>query len=280
MTLEEIHERDDFITQTRIRHALRGHNQTRYLKKEFVFPGGTWDGEELDPLWRRKDRGKNLVLGESAYEFSYFDFLRMKALGGYSSIWSTHIASGRAPDGVMSLPLGLPYDSDYPFPFDVIGNISTLRDAYQSTNPPKPSEVVVFGAFAENTHPERSRVRELIEASPIGRWEVFEDTTDDSHRAYLSAMRESGLVACPRGVGIDTYRFWEAIYMGAIPVILTPPAPIQKAITGLPYIALGNWSELSNVWAIQEELERLQRPDKDFRKASLKSLLGAIQNSF
>ena len=137
MTLEEIHDRDDFITQTRRRRALRGHNQTRHLKKEFVFAGGTWDGEVVEPLWRRNYRGKNLVLRESDYEFSYFDFLRMKAVGGYSSIWSTHIAIGRAPAGVMSLTLGLPYDSDYPFPFDVIGNISTLRDAYQSATPPK-----------------------------------------------------------------------------------------------------------------------------------------------
>lgn len=279
MTLEEIHERDDFITQTRIRHALRGHIQTRYLKKEFVFAGGTWDGEVVDPLWRRKDRGKNLVLGESDYEFSYFDFLRMKALGGYSSIWSTHIASGRAPAGVMSLPLGLPYDSDYPFPFDVIGNISTLRDAYQSTKTPKPSEVVVLGAFAENTHPERSRVREVIENSPIGRWEVFEDTTKDSHRAYLSAMRESGLVACPRGVGIDTYRFWEAIYMGAVPILQKPPRPLMNAMAGLPYIVLQEWSELTDVRRVLNEYNIIRARNFDFRSVSLAHLLDRVQSA-
>ena len=73
---------------------------------------------------------------------------------------------------------------------------------------------MVSGAFAENTHPERSRVREVIQNSPTGRREVFEDTTEESHRAYLAAMRGSGLVSCTRGVGIDTYRFWEAINMG------------------------------------------------------------------
>lgn len=280
MTLEEIHERDDFITQTRIRHALRGHTQTRYLKKEFVFPGGSWDGEVVDPLWRRKDRGKNLVLGESDYEFSYFDFLRIKALGGYSSIWSTHIAIGRAPVGVMSLPLGLPYDSDYPFPFDVIGNISTLRDAYASTKTPKPSEVVVLGAFAENTHPERSRVREVIENSPIGRWEVFEDTTKDSHRAYLSAMRESGLVACPRGVGIDTYRFWEAIYMGAVPIVKRPQGVVASSLQGLPYISVRSWTELSDVVTIQAGYRHVVEEKIDLSNASLERTLKSFDKFY
>lgn len=276
--LEEIHELDDFITQTRVRHRLRP-TRVMYLKKEFVFKGGTWDGGQFLPLRKRKDRGTVLVLGESDKEFSYLDFFRMRAIGGYSAIWSTHIAASAVPGGVHALPLGLPYDSDYPFPFTVLGDVSILREAFASSKSPGLSDIAIFGAFAEGTDASRATARREIEKSPIGRWETFPATNPESHKAYLVGMRESGLVACPRGVGIDTYRFWEAIYMGAIPVILTPPAPFKRAITGLPYIALGDWSELSNVRAIQEEVERLRRQEKDFRAASLATLLESLNLS-
>lgn len=277
LTLEGIHDQDDFITQTRVRHALRANLKVRYLKKEYVFRGGTWDGEEVMPILTRRDRGKNLVLGESDYEFSFCDFSLMWTMGGYKSIWSTHIALNRVPPWVRSLPLGLPYDSDYPFPFDIIGNISTLREAFASSNPPADSEAAVMGAFAESNHPERREVREQIEKSPIGRWEVFEETTDAKHMAYLTAMRESGLVACPRGVGIDTYRFWEAIYMGAVPIICNPPRSMRMAIRGLPYISIRSWADLSDVDRIRACYRDVIEQHKDYSQASLKVLLRSLE---
>ncbi len=273
LTLNQIHENDDFITQTRLRHALYGNQKTRYLKKEYVFVGGAWAGDDVAPLWRRTDRGKNLVLAESDYEFNLVEFSRMLMVGGYDAVWSTHLAAKHVPRRVHSLPLGLPYDSDYPFPFDVIGDTSILREAYASTDLPDISNVAVFGAFADSTHPERARVRSQIEKSPIGRWESYTSVDRDSHRAYLSAMRECGLVACPRGVGIDTYRFWEAIYMGAVPIIKKPPKPLAEAIFGLPFIVLSSWHEVSNVAFLQERWAEKSRNKIDYVRASLSHLL-------
>lgn len=278
VSLEQIHELDDFITQTRIRHRLRP-TRVMYLKKEFVFKGGTWDGGQFLPLRKRRDQGKVLVLGESDKEFSYLDFVRMRAIGGYSAIWSTHIAASAVPGGVHALPLGLPYDSDYPFPFTVLGDITILREAFASSKSPGLSDIAIFGAFAEGTDASRATARREIEKSPIGRWETFPATNPESHKAYLVGMRESGLVACPRGVGIDTYRFWEAIYMGAIPVILNPPARLKRAIAGLPHLALRDWSELSNVRKIRTKVEQTLGSDPDYRNASLKCILKSILSS-
>lgn len=275
MSLERIHELDDFITQTRVRHRLK-RTSVVYLKKEFVFKGGVWDEDHFLPLRKRNDRGKVLVLAESDKEFSYFDFVRIRAIGGYSEIWSTHTEASAVPARVHPLPLGLPYDSDYPFPFTVIGDIRILREAFASSKPPRLSEIQVFGAFSEDTDPSRATAKWEIEKSPIGRWENFSTTDPESHKEYLVGMRESGLVACPRGVGIDTYRFWESIYMGAIPVILNPPLPFKRAIRGLPYVALGDWSQLSNVRAIQQVVDNLRRNEKDFHAASLSALLRSV----
>ena len=36
---------------------------------------------------------------------------------------------------------------------------------------------------------------------------------------YIEDMRSHKFVMCPRGNGIDTYRFWESLYLGVIPVV-------------------------------------------------------------
>ena len=36
---------------------------------------------------------------------------------------------------------------------------------------------------------------------------------------YIEDIRSHKFVLCPRGNGIDTYRFWESLYLGAIPVV-------------------------------------------------------------
>tara|TARA_R110000824_G_scaffold253449_1_gene442386 strand:- start:1469 stop:2326 length:858 start_codon:yes stop_codon:yes gene_type:complete len=36
---------------------------------------------------------------------------------------------------------------------------------------------------------------------------------------YIQEVRSHKFVLCPRGNGIDTYRFWESLYLGAIPIV-------------------------------------------------------------
>lgn len=36
---------------------------------------------------------------------------------------------------------------------------------------------------------------------------------------YVEEVRSHKFVLCPRGNGIDTYRFWESLYLGSIPIV-------------------------------------------------------------
>jgi len=54
-------------------------------------------------------------------------------------------------------------------------------------------------------------------------------------------MKKSRFIPCPAGNGLDTHRVWEAIYLGAVPVIL------ESEFCGdatWPVIVVKNWSEL------------------------------------
>tara|TARA_X000000368_G_C22961272_1_gene681105 strand:- start:180 stop:1160 length:981 start_codon:yes stop_codon:yes gene_type:complete len=40
---------------------------------------------------------------------------------------------------------------------------------------------------------------------------------------YMDHINKHRFVCCPRGNGIDTYRFWECIYMGCVPIVESSP---------------------------------------------------------
>ena len=61
---------------------------------------------------------------------------------------------------------------------------------------------------------------------------------------YYDLIRKSYYTLCPLGNGIDTHRFWEAIYKESIPVVLTES--YLFADLTLPVLVLkNNWTDLS-----------------------------------
>jgi hypothetical protein len=58
-------------------------------------------------------------------------------------------------------------------------------------------------------------------------------------------------VACPRGNGTDTHRFWETLYRGSIPVVKETEWSRSIADLGVPLIQLKEWdfSEFSEITA-------------------------------
>ena len=51
-------------------------------------------------------------------------------------------------------------------------------------------------------------------------------------------------VACPEGNGIDTHRFWEALYLNVIPV--TTNKNFYSQFENLPILAINKWEDLGS----------------------------------
>lgn len=62
-------------------------------------------------------------------------------------------------------------------------------------------------------------------------------------RDYLTDVAQSKFVVSPHGSGLDCYRTWEALYLGAYPIVLT--SPLDILYEGLPVLIVNNWRELS-----------------------------------
>lgn len=63
-----------------------------------------------------------------------------------------------------------------------------------------------------------------------------------SRSDYRKGLRESMYVACPRGNGLDTHRFWEALYNRAIPVVKRSEALFNGE--DFPCLIVDDWADI------------------------------------
>jgi hypothetical protein len=63
---------------------------------------------------------------------------------------------------------------------------------------------------------------------------------------YIQKIHSHEFILAPRGNGIDSHRFWEALYLKTIPIVISNPlVNIIKKETNLPILILNDWSELN-----------------------------------
>lgn len=72
-------------------------------------------------------------------------------------------------------------------------------------------------------------------------WLLFNSI--DVYRTYFNNCLNHIFIACPEGFGIDSYRFYETLYLGRIPVVLHNP--VTDMFSDLPILFLNEWSEFS-----------------------------------
>ena len=92
-------------------------------------------------------------------------------------------------------------------------------------------------AISVNTNP-HSRAKCIDECALVGL--KNESLTQSVYQQKLSASR---FVISPRGNGLDTHRFWEAIYHKSVPVVLADD--YLFAHLKLPVLVLTSWTDLA-----------------------------------
>jgi hypothetical protein len=99
-------------------------------------------------------------------------------------------------------------------------------------------EQMFLFSFSVRTNREK-RIEAIREAQQWGR---FSKLRVSSNSAYRRALMSHRFVICPEGNGKDTHRVWEALYLGAIPIVRK--GSLAESITsGLPIWEVNEWSE-------------------------------------
>lgn len=81
---------------------------------------------------------------------------------------------------------------------------------------------------------------------------------------YCASLSECYFSTCPMGEGFDTYRFWESLMVGAIPIVKDHPFydTLHEQYPDIPMIRLRSWDDLPSMLPelTKEKWETLQRP--------------------
>jgi hypothetical protein len=64
----------------------------------------------------------------------------------------------------------------------------------------------------------------------------------ESHNEYLTNLSQCKYCICPIGNGADSYRFWECLYLGVIPIVEFSPVLLHFNV---PYLLVSDWNDIS-----------------------------------
>jgi hypothetical protein len=56
---------------------------------------------------------------------------------------------------------------------------------------------------------------------------------------------ESRYALCPRGVGVDTHRFYECIYLGCVPIVLRTNTAFDRLYAAFPCLVVERWTDVT-----------------------------------
>lgn len=147
--------------------------------------------------------------------------------------WFGHDPDGCTHPKFHGLAIGLA--SDF-WPHGNIDLIKKTRDQYAHAQ----RTTLAYLNISVNTYPtERGYVRDLFMKKPF--CDVVKGRR--SYEQYLYDLAHTKFVISPRGNGIDCHRTWEAIIMGAIPVVRH--STLDPLFEGLPVLLIDDWNSIT-----------------------------------
>jgi hypothetical protein len=249
--LIQIAENGDFITGDRVLEHASSLEDVEYFKIDYLFKSGTWRSEEFSIYEKNKFNGKTVVIGHSDIEFDYKAWLVFKLL---------------KVRNVLALNLGVSRKNHYALPLGVPEWMLTSRNEPTSENMifralhdishDQSKIYYMYSNFSDSTYSSlRVPLTKLIQKIPKIKKGML-DSSESGRYRYLTEIRKSHMVLCPRGNGIDTFRFWESLYLGSVPVVVEKDLPKGILDFDLPIVVLRNWEEITDTHLVQRKYDQ------------------------
>jgi hypothetical protein len=133
-------------------------------------------------------------------------------------------------DHIFPLPLGIERQC-----YKSAGNLKDFRKPYKNEVETRPITFLV--AWNDDTNANRSTYRNIFKKSDKSLVIDFRI----SPKVFHNLLRKTLFAPSPAGNGLDCHRTWEALYLGAVPVVL------EKEFCGdenWPVLVVNSWQEL------------------------------------
>ena len=150
------------------------------------------------------------------------------------------------PENVQALIANNVHTTDQRVHFLPMGRDFRSLALFKSMQPESEKTNLVYCNYSVNTHPVRKQVYESLKDSPFIQFEHM-----GQHRSYqlrpeefFDRLAKSKFCICPRGNAIDTFRLWDCLYVGTIPIVVKE-AVFHETVTDLPILFLENYEQFS-----------------------------------
>lgn len=224
--------KDDFITGDKFLSLQT--DDIVYLKVDLIHRG-------LSTMnWRGKPHnykpGKVWITGHGAVEINEHLYNKNK---GSCKVWFT-TNKNYEHENLFAIPLGIGNTCNDSPVHKWCGNVDIMME--KNAKPRTIVNLVYMNFDSKNCAAERRRCYNFFKDKPwvsIGKLEK----TPAGRDRFLEDIRSHKFVLCPRGVGIETHRMWETLYMGSIPIVKKEKA--LNEFRDLPILFIDNWDEIS-----------------------------------
>ena len=93
-------------------------------------------------------------------------------------------------------------------------NEKLLDDLYKLKKEYSNKKCKLLITYMEETNKKRKKIKRIFDDK---KWVEFCNKCD--FESYMKHINNYRFILCPRGNGIDTYRFWETNFMGSVPIV-------------------------------------------------------------
>ncbi len=150
------------------------------------------------------------------------------------------------------------------------GNIAFIDEVQQQLPKIEKNILLYMNFTVGNYWAERSLVAALFQNEPYCHVAAMRD-----YRSYLRELAQSEFVLSPRGNGMDCHRTWEALLMGAIPIVKT--SSLDPLYDKLPVLIVDDWHEVNEDF-LNAKYDEMQAQAYDMERAYSAYWLDLIQS--
>ena len=152
------------------------------------------------------------------------------------------------------------YCNNVDYKHDVIkflpmGRDFRARDCFLKNPETRDRDILVYGNFSLNTSWIRKAIYLFIKDNPLYTLENIGSRGQNgskrswfmSNEDFFIKLRRSKFVVCPRGTAPDSFRFYDTLHCGAIPIVIKDPMYDQFDHSELPILFLDHQKDYQKI---------------------------------
>lgn len=157
-----------------------------------------------------------------------------------------------------------------------MGRDFRARKAFHKDNKPRSRDILVYGNFSLNTSWIRKAIHLFIKDNPLYTLENIGVRGDNgikrswfmSNEDFFNRLRTSKFTICPRGTAPDSFRFYDALYCGSIPIVIKDSMYDQFDHSELPILFLDHQKDFQKITEnfLNEQYNILSKKIKPYYK--------------